>query len=154
MHRPLIEQYAAGESKLSAALEGLTEGDLLARPGPGDWSIHELVIHVVDSDLVGSDRMKRIIAENDPPLVAFDENRWIANHYPHAQSLDNALALFVASRRQMGTILRNLPDVAFSRAGVHSERGRLTLETIVQTFVTHLDHHLGFLREKRQRLGK
>jgi hypothetical protein len=154
MHRDLIDQYAAGGGKLRPAIAGLTRDDLLARPGPGAWSIHELVIHVVDSDFVGMDRMKRVIAESDPPLIGFDENLWIAAHAPHEQSLDDAIVLFEAGRRQMVRILRELPVSAFSRAGQHSERGALTLENLVQTFVTHLDHHLKFLYEKRERLGK
>jgi len=154
MSQNLIEQFAAGGGKLRPAVAGLSREDLIARPGPGDWSIHELVIHVVDSDFVGMDRMKRVIAEANPQLVGFDENLWVQHHAPHEQSLDDALTLFEAGRRQMTRILRRLPDSAFARTGVHSERGPLTLENLVQTFVTHVDHHLKFLLEKRERLGK
>ena len=154
MNRDLIDQYAAGGDKLRPAIAGLSRDELLARPGPGAWSIHELVIHVVDSDFVGSDRMKRVIAENNPPLIGFDENLWIEHHAPHEQSLEDAIVLFEAGRRQMTRILRQLPEAAFHRAGQHSERGALTLENLVQTFITHVDHHLKFLREKRERLGK
>ena len=100
------------------------------------------------------DRMKRVIAEKNPPLIGFDENLWIELHAPHEQSLEDAIVLFEAGRRQMTRILRQLPDSAFSRTGEHSERGPLTLENLVQTFVTHVDHHLKFLYQKRERLGK
>src|SRR4051794_24528243 len=46
MNRDLIETFAAGGGTLRRAVEGLSRDDLLARPGPGDWSIQELVIHV------------------------------------------------------------------------------------------------------------
>lgn len=154
MNRELIDQYAVGGGKLCRAIAGLTRDDLIARPGPGAWSIHELVIHVVESDFVGMDRMKRVIAENNPPLIGFDENLWIEHHAPHEQSLDDAIVLFEVGRRQMSRILRQLPESAFSRTGQHSERGPLTLENLVQTFVTHVDHHLRFLHDKRARLGK
>ena len=87
MIRNLLDQYAAGSDQLRPAIAGLTRDDLIARPGPGKWSIHELVIHVVDSDFVGSDRMKRVIAENNPPLIGFDENLWIEHHHPHGLSV-------------------------------------------------------------------
>jgi uncharacterized damage-inducible protein DinB len=150
----LIDRYEAGAESLRQAVAGLTRDDLLARPGPGAWSIQELVVHVVDSDCVAADRMKRVIAEENPPLVAFDESRWAAELFPHEQSLDDALQIFVAGRRQMTRILRRLPVAAFQRTGVHNERGLVTLEQIVQTFVQHLEHHLKFLHEKRERLGK
>jgi hypothetical protein len=154
MYTNLIDQFAVGSGKLRPAIAGLTQEDLVARPGPGKWSIQELVIHLVDSDFVGMDRMKRVIAESNPPLIGFDENLWIEHHAPHEQSLEDALTLFEAGRRQMTRILRSLPEAAFARSGIHSERGPLTLENLVQTFVTHVDHHLTFLHEKRDRLGK
>jgi uncharacterized damage-inducible protein DinB len=154
MSRELVERYVQDAGRLRAAVVGLSEEELQARHGPGNWSIHELVIHVVDSDFVGTDRMKRVIAEENPPLVAFDENLWIERQHPHEQSLDYALILFEAGRRQMGRILMALPADAFDRAGMHSERGPVTLRQLVQTFVDHLDHHLRFLREKRENLGK
>jgi len=154
MNHKLIEQYAAGGEKLRQAVVGLSREDLVARPGPGAWSIQELVIHVVDSDFVGMDRMKRVIAEEDPTLIGFDETLWIAHHFPHDQSLDDALTLFEAGRRQMVRVLVKLPEDAFTRTGIHNERGPLTLENLLRTFVEHLDHHLKFLYEKRERLGK
>jgi uncharacterized damage-inducible protein DinB len=152
MYTNLIDKYAAGAGKLRPAIAGLTREQLLARPGPGAWSIQELVVHLADSDLVGADRMKRVIAEDNPKLIGFDENLWIANLSPHEQSLDDALALFEAVRRQMASILRKVPNEGFARTGQHSERGPVTLENLVQTFITHLDHHLKFLQEKRERL--
>ena len=36
-------------------------------------------MHLLDSDLVASDRMKRVIAEPNPTLLAYDENLWVKN---------------------------------------------------------------------------
>ena len=59
--------------------------DLLAYPVPGSWSIQEIVIHLVDSDLILADRMKRIIAEDNPTLIGFDETQFTRNlHYNEA----------------------------------------------------------------------
>jgi uncharacterized damage-inducible protein DinB len=57
MNRNLIETYAAGGQKLRHAVAGLSRDDLLARPGPGAWSIQEVVIHLADSDAISVDRM-------------------------------------------------------------------------------------------------
>jgi hypothetical protein len=37
---------------------------------------------------------------------------------------------------------------------MHNERGRLTLGELVDLYVAHVNHHLGFIRHKRQLLGK
>jgi uncharacterized damage-inducible protein DinB len=150
----LVEQFAVGGDRLRRAVENLSETDLHAHPGPGEWSIQELVLHVQDSDAVGIDRMKRVISHDNPTLLAYDENLYVAHLHYTEQSLDDAVALFDIGRRQFSRVLRLLPAEAARRTGTHSERGVLTLEQLVQTFVNHLEHHLRFLLEKRQRLGK
>ena len=48
----------------------------------------------------------------------------------------------------------SVPDSAFARVGTHNEKGRITLQDLLETYVEHLEHHLKFLRHKRQLLGK
>ncbi len=59
----VIDRYADGGLILVQAASGLTPEHATARPGPGHWSIAELVAHLADADLVLADRMKRVIAE-------------------------------------------------------------------------------------------
>ena len=154
MDRNLLEIYEDGGRKLIKGIEHLDRNDLTAFPVPGAWSIQQLVCHLADSDLVFSDRIKRVIAEDRPQLLAFDENLWAKNLHYELQSPQDAVELFALNRRLTAAVLKVLPDEAFRRAGVHSERGELTLEQIVRTAVGHLDHHLKFLYDKREKLGK
>ena len=61
MDRELIEHYAGGGEKLALAIRGLTREDLLCVPpadaNVGRWSIQQVVIHCMDSDLVSADRL-------------------------------------------------------------------------------------------------
>ena len=43
-----------------------------SKPGPGKWSIKELVVHLADSDSISIDRMKRILTEDDPRFPGKD----------------------------------------------------------------------------------
>jgi hypothetical protein len=154
MNRDLIESFAAGGVTLRQSVEGLSRDDLRARPGPGDWSIQELVIHLVDSDAIAIDRMKRILTEENPTLLYADETAYISQLFPDDQSIEDALTLFDLGRRQWARVLRKLPDAAFSRSGSHNRRGVITLGEMVEDYTKHLEHHLTFLRAKRQRLGQ
>ena len=51
-------------------------------------------------------------------------------------------------------ILRHLPPAAFERVGTHNERGKVKLGDMVEMYAQHLEHHMKFLRHKRQLLGK
>lgn len=154
MNHSDVDQYARGIGLLGYSIEGLTRQELTSHPGPGDWSIAQVVIHLMDSDLVAADRMKRVIAEDDPPLLAYDENKWAKHLFYEEQPVETAASVFDLNRRQMAEILRRLNEATFSRSGMHSERGQLTLGQLVQDYAAHLDHHLRFIYEKRQRLGR
>lgn len=149
----MIGRYARGPSVLSYAVYGLTEADARARPGPGVWSIAELAAHLADSDMVASDRMKRIIAEDDPVLMPYDESAWIDRLAARDAPIADSVAIFAANRRWTERILRNCAESDFGRAGRHAERGRMTLAELLVVYVNHLDHHLRFLYAKRANLG-
>ena len=89
-------------------------------PSPGTWSIQQIIIHLLDSDLVLADRMKRVIAEEKPSLLAFDENRWAKQLAYDFRSADDAVAMFGLNRKQMAEVMRRLPDEAFARTGTHN----------------------------------
>ena len=57
MDRSIIENYGRGGEKLTASIVGLSREELLAFPVPGTWSIQQIVIHLLDSDLISMDRM-------------------------------------------------------------------------------------------------
>ncbi len=154
MNRALIETYAEGGQKLRHAVAGLSREDLLARPGPGAWSIQELVIHLADSDAISIDRMKRILTEDNPPLLYADESAYVERLHHDQQSIEDALTLLDVGRRQWARVLRLLPDDAFLRQGTHNRAGTVTLGGYVEGYSKHLDHHLTFLKAKRERLGK
>ena len=154
MDRALIDAYESAPATLRAAVSGLTREELTARPGPGAWSIMEVVSHIADSDAISIDRMKRIVIEDNPPLLYADETAYVERLFPHDQDLEDALTLLEVGRRQWARVLRRLPDSAFARAGLHNRRGTVTLGTLVGDYVAHIDDHLKFIHGKRANLGK
>jgi DinB superfamily len=154
MNEELIEQYAQGGEKLRLAIRGLTDEDLKSFPVPGTWSIQQIVIHVMDSELISADRMKRIIAEDNPTLIGYDETKFSKKLYYHDQPAADAISIIELNRRMFALVLRRLPDEAFNRTGMHSERGKIALGQYLQAVVNHLEHHLKFVYEKREKLGK
>jgi DinB superfamily len=158
MDREIIDEYETGGDKLKKAIAGLTKEDLLWVPpadaGVGLWSIQQIVVHLMDSDLISADRMKRIIAEENPLLLAYNENKFTANLFYDEQDAENSIHILDLNRRQFAVVLRKLPDSAFDRKGCHNERGLVTLAQAVQGTSKHLDYHVGFIHKKRAKLDK
>ncbi len=154
MDRTWIDRYEQGAAQLRQSIAGLSAAELNAFPVPGTWSIQQIVFHLLDSDLIASDRMKRVIAEPRPLLIGYNETLF-AQTLPYERlDPEAACTLFELNRQLTAAILRTLPDEAFARDGVHNERGLVTLGHLVESYVGHLDHHLGFIRHKRELLGK
>ena len=149
-----IDHYAAGGQRLALAIRGLTDADMAVPTEPGTWSIHDLVIHLADAEVAFADRARRVIAMDEPPLLAWDHGAFMAKLFYPEQSVEDAVATVELTRRQLARILRHLPVEAFARAGVHNERGRITLADILAIVDAHLERHLTFVAEKRERLGK
>lgn len=154
MDREQIDIFEDAGRKLKQAIRGLDASDLDAVPVAGKWSIRQVVVHLADTDLVLAERMKRVIAEEKPRLLAFDENLWVKNLHYELQSADDAADLLEMNRRLMANVFRLLPKEAFARVGIHSEAGEMSLAQLAEKSISHFEHHLKFLYAKREKLGK
>ena len=126
----LIQQYLAGPRLLREAVAGMTSEQLHARPVPGKWSTLEVVCHIADFEPIYGDRMKRVIAEQQPTLFGGDPDVF-ATRLAYAQrDLEEELAVIDVTRRQMARILRTLQPTDFQRQGIHSVAGPLTLAVL------------------------
>ena len=158
--RSQIDEFERGTEKITAAIAGLSREEMNWLPPAdagaevGRWSIHQIVIHLMDSDVIAVHRMKRVISEDTPLLIAYDENGFIRSLFYDEQSAETAVRIMDLNRREFARVLRRLPDAAFERAGVHNQAGKVTLGQMVGSYVRHVDGHLGFVRAKRAKLGK
>jgi DinB superfamily len=149
----LVESYLAGIQIVRQAVAGMTPEQLKGRPVPGKWSTLEVICHLADSDQAWTFRMKRVIAEDRPLLIGYDESRFSQALGYQERNAEEELAYLEQTRRQMGRVLRHIPPEALARTGVHTERGLITLEQMLEVEIDHINHHVKFIREKRKALG-
>ncbi|HJZ60367.1 MAG TPA: DinB family protein [Gemmataceae bacterium] len=150
----LTDAYLKGAADLRAAVTGMTREQLVARPVPGRWSTLELICHLADFEAVFAERMKRIIALGETPLlVAADEKLFLKHLKYHDRDAGEELALIDATRGQMARLIRTLTPEQLQLTGVHTAAGLITLEKVIQTAINHVQHHLSFVPEKKKALG-
>ena len=150
----IVDDYLAGPQLLRQAVAGMSRAQLLARPIPGKWSTLEVICHLADFEIVGADRIKRVIAEHEPTLFGGDQNLFAARLAYHERDAEQELVLIETIRKQVARILRTLKPEDFQRRGIHSEAGPLTLEGFVQRSTGHIPHHVRFIEEKRKALAQ
>ena len=145
-----IDEYLAGPQLLRKAVEGMTKEQLLARPVPDKWSTLEVICHLADFEIVFADRIKRVIAEDEPTMFGGNPDEFAARLAYHERDADEELLLIEQVRKQVARILRTLKPEDFQRRGIHSEAGPITLEVLVERITGHIPHHVRFIEEKRK----
>lgn len=150
---PLIATYLAGPQQLREAIQGMSPDQLDAQPVPGKWSARQVVCHIADFEPVYVDRMKRVIAQEQPTLFGGDPDLFAARLSYQVRDMGEELRLIEACRLHMARILRSVRAEDFARLGNHSESGPITLEKLLSNIAGHIPHHLPFIAEKRRALG-
>jgi len=106
------------------------------------WSIHDIIIHITDSEANSYIRCRRFIAEPGQQILGYDENLWVtALNYP-AQSTEDALELFKLLRRCSYNLVKPLPEAVWSNEVIHSDSGRMTFEEWLDTYDRHVPEHV------------
>src|SRR3954451_9623378 len=96
----LLRRSRDGYRAVTAAVANITEAELDKRPAEGSWTAREIVHHLADSETTSYVRLRKLIAEDEPVLAAYDESRFAERlHYdrPIGPSLDVLRAVRHAS---------------------------------------------------------
>ena len=145
----LLSRYVDGTDAVRRAVDGLTDAQL-DQPAADDptngWTARQIVHHLADSEMTSAIRLRRLIAEDDPVIAAYDENAFARRlHYddrPIAPSLD-AMA---AARATSASILERLTDDEWARAGTHEESGRYSVDEWLRIYAAHGEDHADQIR--------
>ena len=142
-----IESYGSAFDELTAALKAFPTEMWQFRDEHGCWSIHEHVVHITDSEANSYIRCRRLVAESGEPLMAYDENTWASELDYHEQSVEDALQLFKWLRHKSYTLIKSLPESAWSNTAYHPENGDMTLDDWLDVYAVHVSEHVGYMRE-------
>jgi hypothetical protein len=146
--RQLIDQYKDGYAAVAAALEGATDAELDRRPAPGKWTSREIVHHLADSEMTSAIRLRRLIAEDNPVIVGYDQEQF-ARVLRYDRPIAASLAAFKAARETTADILERLTDAEWQRTGTHTEAGVFGVLEWLTTYAVHAHDHAAQIRRAR-----
>lgn len=140
--RRLIAEYKAGYQQVVDALQGATDQQLDARPAPGKWSAREIVHHLADSEMTSAIRLRRLLAEDAPTIVAYDQEEY-ARRLHYGRPIAASLLAFKGARESTGQLLDDLSGAEWERTGTHTESGRYTVLQWLEIYAEHAHKHAG-----------
>src|SRR5258707_5783841 len=141
--KKLIAEAEQDPKHLATAVAGVPEGVLKRKPAPGKWSIHEIVGHLADAEVIFAYRFRQVLADKDPKFAPIDQDAW-AEHLGYTEAaIPELIAQFGVNRFQNLRVLRRAGLEAFIKSGFHSDRHcQVTLEEMFQYWVAHGPNHL------------
>ena len=146
-----IARMTALPPALAAAISGLSEAEYETPYRDGGWTARQLVHHVADSHAHALIRLKLALTEDEPTIKPYDQDAWVLLADVRDVSPLVSVALLAATHERMTAILRAMTPEAFSRAFMHPENGRMTIDHLVGMYAWHGDHHLAHIVGMRER---
>lgn len=148
-----IAQIEATPAHVRAAVNGLTAVQLQQPYREGGWTVAQVVHHMADSHVNAYVRFKLAATEDNPPVKAYDEQRWAELPDAVAVDLRASLALLDALHTRWTAFLRGLTPEQFGRSFQHSKLGPVTLDRALAIYAWHGRHHVAHITSLRERQG-
>jgi len=93
-------------------------------------------------------RLRRLIAEDDPTLVGYDEPEY-ARRLHYERPIASSLAVLRGVRAASLDLLESLTPSEWDRRGTHTESGAYSVDDWLQIYATHSHDHAEQIREAR-----
>lgn len=151
--KKLIAQYRDGYTAVMEVLQKITPEELEARPGPGKWSVREIVHHLADSEMSAAVRLRALLAEDRPTIQGSDQDEYARKlHYdrPH----ESALELFRWSREATAELLERMQPADWLREGTHTNGAPFGVERWLTIYAGHAHKHARQISDARATVRK
>src|SRR5678816_4588911 len=116
-----IELYGNGFDMLVHVLKDIPRDMWQFKPGPGEWSIHEVIIHLADSDSNAALRARKLIVEPGGTLMGYDQEQWTEALDYLDQDFEDALYIVRLARKTTYKLLKKQPEDVFEHIVIHPE---------------------------------
>lgn len=145
----LLDRYRGGFSAVEQALDGITD-DGLDRPGPeGGWSARQVAHHLADSEARAYVRLRRLIAEDEPEILGYDEPEY-ARRLHYDRPIETSLGVLRAVRAASLELLEALTPDEWERTGTHTESGSYSVDEWLRIYAEHSHDHAAQIRSARE----
>lgn len=128
-------------SILMEALRGLRDDQLDTPYRKGGWTVRQVVHHLADSHMNAMIRMKLTLTEEKPPLKGYEQDKWA--ELPDTKlPIEHSMMILKGLHDRWTSLLEQVAEKDWSRSGIHSESGNVTLDDLLSTYAKHGEDHV------------
>jgi len=143
-----LDRFRTGYADVEDSLAGASDADLDREPAGGGWTARMVVHHLADSEATAYVRLRRLIAEDVPLILGYDEPEY-ARRLHYDRPIATSLAVLRAVRAASLELLESLTPAEWARTGRHSESGPYSVERWLEIYAAHAHDHAAQIRDAR-----
>src|SRR6185503_14906965 len=143
----LIRRYRDGHRAVVESLRDL-QPDELDRSAENEWTPRQIAHHLADSEMMSAIRLRRLVAEDSPTLMGYDEKR-LAEKLTSDRPIEPSLEAMRWARETSAQILDRLTEDDWRRTGIHEESGPYSVEKWLRIYAAHGHEHADQIRRAR-----
>lgn len=144
--RSVMNALVAAPRAIARALGRASRRRLARRPARGEWSVTEVLGHLLDAEVTLGFRIRKLAAEPGAAVVAWDQDRWTDGLRHRRADPRTLVAAYGALRAANVDQVRRMSPAQRRAGGRHPEYGRLRVEQILTHWAEHDLNHLEQIR--------
>lgn len=146
----LLQTYSENAQAFIAAARAIPESKLTIHPTPGEWSAAFIIHHIADAELQFGVRYANTLADENPAIIPFDEEKLPIGLKYELRTAAISLAAFKATHNLNYEILRNASSEDWSRTSLHPETGLVDLGALAKLSGGHIGSHIDQLKKSAE----
>jgi uncharacterized damage-inducible protein DinB len=127
-------------------IRSLPAEKLTSRWAAGEWTIKEILGHIIDDERIYCYRALRFARNDTTELPGFEQDDYVAYSGANQRDLEEILAEYTAVRQATLTFFNSLEDQALTRAGVANGH-LMSVRAAAYHLAGHELHHLASIKE-------
>jgi len=144
--RNVIDQIPEISITLRSLVKDITPDQLQIPYRPEGWNVQQIVHHLSDNDMNAYLRFKRALTEEEPLSDSYREDLWAELSDYKNVPIENSITLLEILHSRFLILLNGLNPDDFNRKLRTHALGEITLDTALQRFVWHNQHHISQIR--------
>lgn len=140
MDTTAIDRYRAAGSAFVVAARTASRGE-----GPkksDEWDATMIAHHLADAEMHFAIRIREVLANENPVLPVFDEEKY-AEHLNYAdRPIEPALLVIKAIREETANLLATVSADSWGRRGTRVDGFEYTLADLVRISTEHIEEHI------------
>ncbi|MCB1305642.1 MAG: putative metal-dependent hydrolase [Leptospiraceae bacterium] len=142
-----IEEIAAFPSELRHCISDFDDEKFATFTLPGQWTVSQVIHHLVDSHISAFMRLKWALTEDNPVIKPYDESACV--NLPDALEMhpEEALAILAPLHRRFAFLLSHLAEAQMNRTYHHPDLNRdVPVYEIAALYSWHGRHHMAHIQ--------